>query len=527
LPVLLNLRVQIYGETLYDQIRTTLTASRSDLDFRPGPVSAGTTINGVGSGSSDYGYLFVPDASGPYAFNLSGAGSQYVELNLYDAMGNPVGYASGYPDAALSSSLTAGDTYYIQLYLNSSYRNFQFRVDPVNQVSLGGTVNFSGLLSSFSGVTVDSAAMAIYADNSAHTLLGTSYINTGDGSWSAQAGLAGPSIPAVFVIAADLSNGVTISDQVYGTISGSDSGLNFIPAAVGLNPVTRTTINSWDYLLYVPDTTGNHSLRVSQNPSDGPAQYMEVQVYDTQTGNYLAYAYGYGELELVQMLTAGNPYLIQVNSGWFETYQFQAEELQPVTLSGTVDFSGLSSWDTASAEVFIVSGSNAAILGTGTVSLPGGAWSVSDLLLSGKAFVALFALSTGGEGVLATQTVGISGGIPAIVLSPGDSDRNVATGVWHTRSTNGIVGDWLLWIPESAGTYVLDAERTDSMDPYMYLYDGLTGSQIASNDDGGDGNNSRIQRDDFEAGHPYLIRVRDYGNGFGNFQFKAEAVVSP
>jgi hypothetical protein len=62
------------------------------------------------------------------------------------------------------------------------------------------------------------------------------------------------------------------------------------------------------------------------------------------------------------------------------------------------------------------------------------------------------------------------------------------------------------------------------MDPYMYLYDGTTGSQIDYNDDGGDGYNSRIQRNDFEAGHPYLIRVRAYSNGVGDFRFKAEAV---
>jgi hypothetical protein len=163
-------------------------------------------------------------------------------------------------------------------------------------------------------------------------------------------------------------------------------------------------------------------------------------------------------------------------------------------------------------------------LDTAAVSLPGNTWSVSASP-SGEVFIALVGQTSGGEGVLAARAVSVSGDDPGINFVPQDSGKNVASGVWHNRSTAaGSRGDWLLWIPASAGTYVLDAENI-SLDPYMYLYDGLTGTLIESDDDGGDSSgNSRIQRSDFVAGHPYLIRVRGSYNSAGNFRFKAEAV---
>jgi hypothetical protein len=121
----------------------------------------------------------------------------------------------------------------------------------------------------------------------------------------------------------------------------------------------------------------------------------------------------------------------------------------------------------------------------------------------------------------------VSGGNYAIDFSPENSDKNVATGAWHDRSTDGVVGEWLLWVPDTTGEYVLDAERTDtSWDPYMYLYDGFTGDYLTHNDDDGGNNNSRIYYS-VTAGYPYLIRVRDYNNGYGDFRFRAEEVVTP
>jgi hypothetical protein len=901
LPARIVLRTNIPSlGYIYDEITTSLSASRSDLDFAPGPLSAGTVYNGRSIGNN-YSYLFAPDSAGNYAFKLSGAGSGYADLTLYDTSGNSLAYTSGNPDAALACSLSAGTACYIQLYLESPSRAFQFQVNPVSQANLGGTVDFSGLLSHLSGVSVSNAAVSVYAGSGAHTLLGTGTVNTG--SWSAAVDLDGPSVPAVFVVAANLDNGRTVYHQEAGVISGNDSGLIFSPAAVtGESSSTRMTVNQYDYLLYVPTETGDYSLRVNA----GAHYYMELTLYDAQTGNHIANTYGYDELELISELNVGTPYRVSVHSdAYFATYQFQAEVLEPVTLSGSVnlnglaplsgdinyteisvyngaaspvqlgsatadaigswsalipasgtqtvrivarvslksgreitacieaaisgdtagldlapaalspagtpivragaysrdgfllvpsasgffnleaisgsytpdlalydtagaalangssgslyaaltagtpyivyvynigsftpyqfrmtamssmsiggtvnytglpasiraiissatvggyvdnpahtlvvsntpvadeswsalvpaaatgqtvrlaltlhlsngrsiysqiqtvlaasatdldfapsvvsgggaaisgktaangddqflivpsaggvyelqagsdtyirlavyngltgdgiesssynylssvitpalnaetpyiisisangysfhdyqfsfdalppvtlggsvDFSGLSAWTSDSAGVLIFAGANYALLGTGAVNLSGNSWSASASL-PGEVFIALVALSSGGEGVLETQTVSVSGDNNSIAFSPQDSGKNLATGQWHDRSAAaGSRGDWLLWIPENTGEYALDAERTDgSWDTYMYLYDGLSGAQIASDDDGGDGNNSRIQRSDFIAWKPYLVRVRGYGNNAGTFRFKAEMV---
>jgi hypothetical protein len=132
--------LQVYtsnGPYIYDEIRTTLTTDRSGLNFKPGPVSAGTEINGTSIYNNDYRYLFVPDTPGDYAFTLNGAGSQPTVIHLRNATGSQLGSASGYPDAMLSSSLTSETVYYIRAHLNTNYRNFRFRVDPVSQATLG------------------------------------------------------------------------------------------------------------------------------------------------------------------------------------------------------------------------------------------------------------------------------------------------------------------------------------------------------------------------------------------------------
>jgi hypothetical protein len=893
------------GAYIYDEIQTTLTGNRSDLDFRPGEViSAGTTINGTSIGNG-YGYLFVPDTSGDYAFTLSGAGFNQTYISLSDNMGYYLGDTYGYPDAALSQFLTAGAVYYIWLDLYAPYRDFQFRVDPVSQATLGGTVDFSGILSSFAGtgVTVNYADIAVYADNSLHTPIGMAAINTGDGSWSAIVDMAGSSVPALFVITVNLSNGNTVNFQEQRSISGSNSGLTFNSGAVTVgSTVSRTTVNHYDWLLFVSTVTGDYSLKIN----GGAVGNRSLDLYDGETGSHLVGFGGEGELEIIRTLNAGTPYLIRVFSNYFsfESYQFRAEELQPATLSGTVslsglavlpstdinsteiqvyaggsspaflgstmadsggswslavpasgtqavrivayihlnsglwisaqrqdtisgntddldlaptavslaggqalvrtggawedlflfvpasggffnltaisgggytpwltlydtagallaqgsgsvyaelsagtpyivrvenigsfaayqfqlsspitstsiggavdytglpssissiissakvsayldnpahtpiisgvsvesggwsalipanfigqaarltltlslsnglminshiqvvltasglnfsptgipsgtvlngksaangddrflfvpassgtftlqagsdtgiylyvydevaglyiatsfgyysttlevalvagnpyvievflsgntfydyqfyagppptfggtvDFSGLSSWNTDSAGilVFYPFDNDYNILATETVSLPGGLWSISGPAPTEDVFVALIARSTGGEGVLRIQTVVRTIGNTVIDFSPGNLDKNVASGVWHNRNASDSRGEWLLWIPDDDGDYVLDAEKTDgSMDPVMYLYDGLTGNLIAYNDDGGDNNNSRIQRSDFAAGYPYLVRVRAFGNNSGTFRFRAEEV---
>jgi hypothetical protein len=55
----------------------------------------------------------------------------------------------------------------------------------------------------------------------------------------------------------------------------------------------------------------------------------------------------------------------------------------------------------------------------------------------------------------------------------------------------------------------------------MHLYDGETGTHLASDDDSGGNGNSRI-RYTVSAGHPYLALIRAYSSGTGGYTFQAE-----
>jgi hypothetical protein len=523
LPVRIVLQVRPdNGPSIYDEIQTTLTASRSDLDFTPGPISAGTTINGAVTNNVYYGYLFVPDTTGDYAFTLNAAGSEYISLSLYDAAGGQLGYASGwYSDLVLSSSssLSAGAVYYIELYLNSPYRAFHFRVDPVSQASLGGTVNFSGLLSPFSGgVTVSSADITVYAGNSAHTMLGTGTINTGDGSWSATVDLAGQSIPAIFVITANLSNGQTVYHQEYLSINGSDSGLNFNPGVViGGSTVTRTIINQYDYLLYIPETTGDYSLTVSAEAG----WHTELNLYDAQTGNFLTSSYGYGKIELVQELNVGNPYLIRVYSwsGQFSSYQFQAETLQPVTLSGTVNLNGLApltSGDINYVEIQIYNGaSNPVPLGPPVTAESNGTWSAT-ISASGTQAVRIAAHTylNNGRILTAHRQATVSGNTAGLDLAPAAVSPASGQPVSRVSSYH---EDLFLLVPSTGGFFNLTAISGMSSNMDLYLYNAATGAELAQ------GVNSLYTS--LTAGTPYIVQVYNTGI-FAEYQFQMSAITS-
>ena len=84
--------------------------------------------------------------------------------------------------------------------------------------------------------------------------------------------------------------------------------------------------------------------------------------------------------------------------------------------------------------------------------------------------------------------------------------------------------DFFLLVPEQSGRLV--AETTGSIDTYMYLYDYESREQLASNDDGGSGDNARI-RHNVLAGIRYLVKVRGYSSSTnGSYGFRAYVTVS-
>ncbi|MDR0562626.1 MAG: PPC domain-containing protein [Spirochaetaceae bacterium] len=80
--------------------------------------------------------------------------------------------------------------------------------------------------------------------------------------------------------------------------------------------------------------------------------------------------------------------------------------------------------------------------------------------------------------------------------------------------------DWFAVETPDNGTLIL--ETTGSMDTFMELYDGASGSssRLTSNDDGGNNLNARIEYF-AEAGKTYLAKVRGLGGDTGSYGFKA------
>ncbi|MDR2964779.1 MAG: pre-peptidase C-terminal domain-containing protein [Treponema sp.] len=79
--------------------------------------------------------------------------------------------------------------------------------------------------------------------------------------------------------------------------------------------------------------------------------------------------------------------------------------------------------------------------------------------------------------------------------------------------------DFFLLIPERDGR--LTAETTGNIDTYMHLYDYESEEELASDDDGGVGNNARITLN-VRAGRRYLAVVRGYNSSVtGPYGFKA------
>jgi hypothetical protein len=475
-----------------DELQESISGDRSNLNFTPGSISAGTSLAGGGLG---YRYLFVPETSGDYAFALSAAGSH--NLYLYDAEGNQIANSYGNPDARFSHSLTANSVYYVTISLQPLFQAFQFRVDRLNQASLGGTVEFTDILSHFDGVTVDNAGIAIY-DNSLHTQMDAGLIDTSDGSWSATVDIAGSSTPVVFVIGAELSNGRTVYHQEQDTISGDNSSRNFSPAALAGGTVTRLFINNDDYLLFVPPTTGTYSLKASA----GADQYMSYELSDAKTGDFLGSYSGPGELEIVQTLTAGDPYLVHANG--YGTYRFQVEALQPVNLSGTVDLSGLAplgSSDIVHVGVNVyTAASNPAYLGSAMVE-SNGSW-LATVPVSGTRAVGIEAriYLKNGHQILAWRQDTISGNTPGLDLAPAAVSL---TGGQAVARTSGFFEDQFLFIPSDSGLFNLGAVSDST--PYLAVYDAAAGTTLARS-------NSGSLYTELAAGIPYVVQVSNIGS---------------
>jgi hypothetical protein len=507
------------GGIIISQRQDTISGDANGLNLSPAalaPVAGQPVVRTSGPG--DDFFLLVPPAGGFFNLGAIGGSGSTPQLTVYTAAGAVL--AQG--NSSLYATLAAATPYIVQINNIGSFAAYQFQMTALSSTTIGGAVDYSRLPGSISAA-ISSATVSAWLDNPSHTQIASLAAVSGN-AWSVPvpANAIGQAVRLELTL--NLTNSRSISSRIQTVLAASASNLNFFPAAVASGALLNgaTGGNGYDRFLFVPATSDLYTLRASSDT------YITFRLYDGSTGSFIANSeYRYLSTELMETLEAATPYIIEVSPNWYNFRDYQFFVGLPATLGGTVNFSSLSSWSAASAGILIFgpSGDDYTFLETGAVDLSDGGWSISDLPPAGNVIIALVALSSGGEGVLEAQTLSVTGDDNAINFSPVDADKNLAAGTWHTRSVfAGSGGNWLLWIPGSSGTYVLDAEKIGNIDPYMYLYDGLTGSLIETNDDDGDGNNSRIQRDDFTAGYPYLIRVRDYFSSSGSYRFRAEAV---
>jgi hypothetical protein len=398
--------------------------------------------------------------------------------------------------------------------------SYQVRADTLPVVNLGGAVDTSGLPVA---LPITDTYMEIHTASGMYLQTGT--VNLGTNSWSAQDVPVVAGQETVLMVSLELNYGSFIMERRQDAISGSVSNLNFTLAPVSLSsvPITRTSLFGSDGFLYVPGSSGYFSLEAAD--SGGGGLVPSIHLIEADTGLSL----GSGSGVIFHDLTGGKPYVVQVNGA--SSYQIKTTPVVPITIGGTVSYSGLPvsvAGIISGATVAVYQRDNAAegsdysyrYLNSAAVS--SGVWSASVPPYSSQPVLIVLTVNlTNGRKINASLTPTITGPASNLNLAPAP----VPLGTWYNGVILTTAGDSILWVPSTGGTYTLDMERVSLSDPYMYLYDGITGDLIQEDDDSGGFRNSRITRTDIVANHPYIINASAYDiiveNDTGTYRLRA------
>jgi hypothetical protein len=331
--------------------------------------------------------------------------------------------------------------------------------------------------------------------------------------------------------------GLRISEQQGVTVSGSSaSGINFAPASLTAGTWHNREVIDYfndDSFLFVPGTSGEFNLAM-ENIGSGQ-MYPNMGIYNADTGYPVAFPSGplnQNAADLNANLTAGHPYIVQVGgqlSGGGNTaaYRFRALPLTSRTISGTISFSNLSFNSVDNAVLWVYRADTLEPVMDIPVSSSGGAWSASISVPADLDLYFVLDVTLGNWlHVHSTDTRRITGNT-TINFTP----QSISAGTIYTGKAIGFEGQFFLFVPAQSGTYTLDAMRDTAldpdMDPLMELYDGANGMTLDYDDNGGGIHNSRITCT-LEAGHPYIIQVRDnYNDGNGIFLLRVAPGTAP
>jgi hypothetical protein len=198
-----------------------------------------------------------------------------------------------------------------------------------------------------------------------------------------------------------------------------------------------------------------------------------------------------------------------------------------ITLGGSINVSGINIPDVAiddvQIDIFDATNPNDLKHIGDPVNPEGASWTTEITGFEGSTDLWVVLSLDLDNGLKITETKAVSA-LKSNIGNINFAPAKITTGSWieNKKTAQDTYGDYFLLVPDTSGTWELETKYTGNWDPEMFLYDGETGNQLESNDDGGGiGWNSRITWD-LDANHAYIIRVRGLsGYGGGEYRFRA------
>jgi uncharacterized membrane protein len=331
------------GRVITAQIERTVNGNTGGLTLAPAAVSGGPVAR-FGSG----GFLLVPSESGLFNLEVLGVitpNSPYGHLYLYDVAGGLL--AQNNNGSLSAASLIAGIPYIVRVDNIGNFAAYQFRMTAVPSISIGGSVDLSGLPSSIRDA-VSSAKVSGYVDNPAHTPIVSEALVGPDGSWSALVPVeyTGQTAQLTLNLTLNLPNGDRrIYSHIQTVLTDLASDLDFSPQAVPSGEWDDRIGIADEYyyvdrLLWIPENSGEYTLDAEKAEGGSDLNYMYL--YDGLTGDHIAQTYGENGNFRIQRsdFAADHPYIVVVvvYSGGTGDYRFKAAFGRSISLDQTGNY---------------------------------------------------------------------------------------------------------------------------------------------------------------------------------------------
>ena len=451
---------------------------------------------------------YTPSESGDYIFSSSGAESQtyaeFGELDGYET--NQLGFTYGYPDNdfMLRGKLTAGTTYYIRTGFDEDDDTGSYQVSVTKAPAATGMTITQG--AAFTGYTNNTVELTV-----TFTPDGASEESV---SWESSV----PSIVSVdnngiaelltegsAVITATSENGFTATCTI--TVKAFDD-----ISAGETKDVDIISGGSKAYFRFIPDETATYSF-YSSGEGDTYGELLDAEMNDIDSDDESA---GNGHFLIRRELTAGSTYYFvaryyySYHTGSFTVTLQKNVPATELAISAS-EFTGyVGDWTPLTVEF-----------------LPAGAieedieWSSSNPRVANvddNGYVGLISLgttiitATSENGLTATCTVTVTE-YEYETLAPGETKTAVIT------EDNGNMEFKIT--PDADAIYVFYS--TGEFDTKAALYEGDSSEELASDDDGGENSNFRLQYT-LEAGKTYYLKARFWGGSTGSFDVTCDTI---